>query len=235
MKNHKTKIPLVLLSGLLCDQYVWRSVAERLGDIAEVSILSFAGYSHISTMADYVLSNAPSSFALAGHSMGGRVAIEAYKKHPQRISRLALLNTGVHPVKDSERPSRQRLLDLSKQAGMRAVAETWLPPMMGTQEQNNPSLMGELEAMVLRNTADDFQGQIQSLLNRPNAEAVLPSISIPTLLLSGSDDAWSPVSQLKDIQQQITNSTFIEIENSGHMSTVEKPNEVALALRDWLS
>lgn len=234
MNDSSQKTPLVLLSGLLCDRFVWEAVADNLAGIADVTTFSFAGFNDISAMANYVLSKAPKKFSLAGHSMGGRVALEVYRKAPGRVTRLALLNTGVHSLKDSEIPSRKRLLDLADKDGMEAIADTWLPPMMSSSALKNSNLMMKLRAMVLRHSTDDFHGEIESLLNRPNAEEVLPLISVPTLLLSGSEDAWSPVSQHREIQKKISKSQLIALDDVGHMSTVEAPEKISRALESWL-
>src|SRR5450631_4327348 len=96
------KHSLLLLSGLLCDETIWADIPDRLEDAAEVSIISFGGFSSITGMAEHVLAVAPERFAVAGHSMGGRVALEVMRAAPARVSGLALLNTGVHTVRDGE-------------------------------------------------------------------------------------------------------------------------------------
>src|SRR6266404_7094846 len=105
MANHarsSMKQPLMLLSGLLCDETIWADIPERLGDTADVRIISFRGLSSIPAMAEQVLAAAPERFAVAGHSMGGRVALEVPRSAPRRVSGIALLNTGVHTVRDGE-------------------------------------------------------------------------------------------------------------------------------------
>jgi pimeloyl-ACP methyl ester carboxylesterase len=235
MSDTTEKTPLILLTGLLCDRYMWEEIGALLADIADVTIFSFAGFDSISNMAEKVLADSPKHFALAGHSMGGRVAFEVYRQAPQRVNRLALLNTGVHPRTETEIPGRQKLLDLSINAGMEAVADTWLPPMLSDTARKNPALFEQLKQMVLRHSPQDFNGQIQALLNRPHAETVLSLIQVPTLLISGSKDKWSPVSQHEGIQQQIPGSRLVVLEGVGHMSTIEAPEEIAGAMREWLS
>ena len=235
MNHPSNKSPLVLLCGLLCDRLMWHEVGKLLDDVAEVSIFSFAGFDSISQMAAHVLANSPEQFALAGHSMGGRVAFEIMRQAPHRVTRLALLNTGVHPRSDKEVPGRQKLLELSQGKGMSAVADSWLPPMLSDTARQNPRLVAQLRKMVLRHSKQDFYGQIQALLNRPDAEQVLGQIQVPTLLMSGTEDQWSPVAQHQAIQQHIAGSRLVILEGVGHMSTVEAPEQIALAMRDWLS
>jgi pimeloyl-ACP methyl ester carboxylesterase len=235
LSENQTRAHLVLLCGLLCDRLVWEAVAERLEKEAEISIVSFAGCTSIGEMADRTLERAPRCFALAGHSMGGRVALEVYRRGPERVERLALLNTGVHPVSDAEVPGRQRLLDIAEADGMTAVADAWLPPMVGAHGKQDPSLMNSLRDMVCRHSLEDFSGQIRALLNRPDAECVLPTVRVPTLLLASDEDQWSPISQHEDMQKALPGSRLVTLEGVGHMSTLEAPGAVAAALKAWLS
>ena len=226
--------PLFLLSGLLCDETVWSDIPQRLSETADVRIVSFRGFSSLGEMADHVLATAPAAFAVAGHSMGGRVALEMMRTAPQRITRLALLNTAVHPVRDGEPQSRARWLRLAAERGMSALAAEWLPPMMGQDAVRTAKLMPRLTKMIERSTPRSYAGQVQALLHRQEALSVLAKIKVPTLLLSGSDDAWSRVSQHEAMRRRIPHATLFEIHGAGHMAPVERPDAVALALRQWL-
>jgi pimeloyl-ACP methyl ester carboxylesterase len=228
------KQPLILLSGLLCDESIWSDIPQRLAAVADVSVVSFRGFSSIQAMAGHVLEIAPQRFALAGHSMGGRVALEVIRTAAPRIAGLALLNSGVHAVRDGEPQGRSHLLRVANEHGMRALAAEWLPPMMGKDAARNMELLPRLTAMIERWTADAYAGQVSAMLNRPDALSVLSSIAVPTLLLSGSDDGWSPVSQQESIRRRIPHATLFEIHGAGHMAPIERPEQVAAALREWL-
>jgi pimeloyl-ACP methyl ester carboxylesterase len=228
------KQPLLLLCGLLCDDTIWADIPERLGDVAEARIFSFSGFSSITAMAEQVLAAAPERFAVVGHSMGGRVALEVIRLAPERVVGLALLNTGVHTVRDGEPQSRGRLLRVAYEQGMSALAAEWLPPMMAGGART-AELMPRLTAMVERSTPDSYAGQIDALLNRPEALSVLPTIAVPTLLLSGSEDTWSPMSQHETMRRRIPHATLFEIHGAGHMAPFERPDGVAVALREWLA
>jgi pimeloyl-ACP methyl ester carboxylesterase len=88
--------------------------------------------------------------------------------------------------------------------------------------------------MVERSTPESFACQIRALIERPDAESVLPSIRVPTLLLSGTRDGWSPLEQHRQMQQRIPHATLVGIEDAGHMAPIEQPDAVANALREWL-
>jgi pimeloyl-ACP methyl ester carboxylesterase len=227
--------PLLLLCGLLCDETIWADVPIRLRDVADVHVVSFGGYSSIGDMADHVLSAAPPRFAMAGHSMGGRVALEVWRRARERVAALGLLNTGVHPTRDAEYDSRGLLVRIARTHGMAALAAEWLPPMMGASPARVAQIMPSLVAMVERSTPGSFAGQINALLQRPDARPVLPSIDVPTLLLSGTNDTWSSLSQHADMQRSIPQATLVEIAGAGHMAPIERPDAVARALRAWLA
>ncbi len=228
------KPSLVLLCGLLCDETIWSDIPDRLAPLAQISVVSFRGFSSIPAMAEHVLANGPVCFAMAGHSMGGRVALEVMRRAPGRISGLALLNTGVHAVRDGEPQSRGRLLSLARESGMSALAAEWLPPMMGSDAVRTAELMPKLTAMIERWTPAAYADQVQAMLSRPEALSVLAKIMVPTLLLSGSDDSWSPVSQHETMRRRIPHATLFEIHGAGHMAPIERPEAVAVALREWL-
>ncbi|MEO7206177.1 MAG: alpha/beta fold hydrolase [Steroidobacteraceae bacterium] len=228
------KQSVVLLSGLLCDETFWTDIPQRLAGVADVQVMSFRGFSSIPAMAQHVLEIAPQRFAVAGHSMGGRVALEIVRAAPRRIAGLALLNTSVQAVRNGEPQSRSRLLRVAYELGMPALAAEWLPPMMGSDAARAAELMPRLHAMIQRFTAEAYAGQVTAMLNRPEVLSLLPSIAVPTLLLSGSDDAWSPVSQQQSIRRRIPHATLFEIHGAGHMAPLERPDSVAIALREWL-
>ena len=184
-----------LLPGLLCDATVWRRQAAALAGSHAVEVAEFFGLDSIADMAAHVLARAPLRFSVAGHSMGGRVALEILRMAPERVDRLALLDTGVHPRRPGEAEKRQELVDLAHAQGMRALAGSWLPPMLHPDRRGDADLMAALTAMVCRATPEIHEGQIRALLGRPDAAAQLPGIAVPTLLVCGRQDGWSPLDQ----------------------------------------
>jgi pimeloyl-ACP methyl ester carboxylesterase len=97
---------LCLLPGLLCDRYVFETqILARWRRSLSVQVADFRGHNSISSMAESVLAMAPERFALAGHSMGGRVALEVMRTSRNALNAWRQLDTGAAPARDSEAPA----------------------------------------------------------------------------------------------------------------------------------
>jgi len=193
----------------------------------------------ILAMAEAVLRWAPPTFALAGHSMGGRVAFQVYRLAPERVTKIAVLNTGsdARPGGDAgvaEETGRRKLLSMARSQGMRTMAVEWLKGMLPPYRQDDTLLVEEIIQMFERKSPDLFEIQMLALLGRPNATPLLAEIQCPALVLTGRDDAWSPPARHLDMAQLILKSELVLVPKCGHMSTVERPDDVTAAMRRWL-
>jgi pimeloyl-ACP methyl ester carboxylesterase len=236
--------PLLLLPGLVCDQTVWQQQIDELSDIAVCTCADYGSLDSIPAMAEHVLRSAPERFSIAGHSMGGRVALEVYRLAPDRVARIALLNTGFSPLAAGaagveETRRRGELVALAKSQGMHAMLQQWLPPMIAPRRINDTVLVNSIIEMMSRKTPEIFAAQVRALLARPDAAPVLDQIRCPALLLTGQEDGWSPPAQHaamleKMAAAKIAGSQLVIVPDSGHMSMMERPAEVSPALRAWL-
>lgn len=223
---------LYLLCGLLCDEEVWAGQVSELKKRYDVRVVSFQGLDSIGAMADKVLLDAPARFSLAGHSMGGRVALEVYQRAAVRIDRLALLDTGYEPVGQGEAERRAVLVNKALKKGIATIAETWGRPMIAPCNQT--AVLDRVLAMVGRMSGDIYAGQTRALLGRPDATPVLASINCPTLVLCGAQDAWSPPERHERLAELIPGAVLRIVDDCGHMSTMERPLEVLAALQEWM-
>jgi pimeloyl-ACP methyl ester carboxylesterase len=225
---------ICLLAGLLCDKEVWQAQVQELRKHYDVCVASFGKFDSIPAMAAHVLERAPSRFSLAGHSMGGRVALEVYRQAPHRVERLALLDTGYHPAAAHENESRGSLVRKAQAEGIGAIAETWALPMIADCNRAKAELVGRVLAMVRRMSGEIYARQTLALLTRPDATPVLASIRCPTLILCGKQDTWSRPERHEAMAAAIPHARLRLIDNCGHMSPMEKPAEVLAALQEWL-
>jgi pimeloyl-ACP methyl ester carboxylesterase len=235
----QSKKPVVLLPGLLCDARVWQDSIQMLADIAECRSIDWSTEDSLPAMAETALRQAPAEFWIAGHSMGGRVALEIYAKAPRRVRGIALMNTGYQALApetaEPERKGRYALLEVARTQGMRAMARQWLPPMIHPSRATDEALAETIVSMFARKTPDTLAAQIQALLNRPDRTALLTTIHCPALVLTGYDDGWSPPARHAEIAARIPNGKLVVVPGCGHMSPLEQPEKVSQALREWLS
>jgi pimeloyl-ACP methyl ester carboxylesterase len=228
-------VPLVLLPGLLSDASLWAIQKEALGKDFEIYALpDFYGHSSLATMALAVLERVPRRFALAGHSMGALVALEIMAREPDRVEKLALLNTGAAPPSPKEAAYWQGLVALACGSGMAALAARWLPMLLHPEPMKDAELVRGLTAMMGRATPEIFASQASALLSRPDYRPSLPRILRPTLLVCGREDQLCPVAQHEQIAKAILGADLAVIEDCGHMSTLEQPSAVTARLRQWL-
>ena len=226
---------IYLLCGLLCDRVVWEAQASALQSAHEIRVISFEGLDSMQAMADKVLAYAPERFALAGHSMGGRVALEVYRRAPQRVERLALLDTGYEPVAPGEAERRALLVDKALQEGIGAIAATWGLPMLAPANRNDPLLVQAVVDMVGRMSGPIYAGQTRALLGRPDASEVLKHVTCPAMVICGKEDGWSPPERHERMAALMPAAQLRLIDGAGHMAMMEAPGAVLAALQEWLA
>lgn len=231
---------LLLIPGLLCDAEVWAEQVHALSGLRRCVVAEHGLADSIEAMARQALGLLPEGvpFDVAGHSMGGRCALELLRHVPQRVARLALLDTGFQPRPDdeageAERRQRLALLELARSRGMRAMGQAWLPGMLHPAQHDSP-LADRILAMIERSSPAQFEAQVHALLNRPDAGTVLARVQVPTLLLCGREDRWSPLARHEEMAHRIPGAVLTVVERCGHMSPMEQPQAVAEALRTWL-
>lgn len=213
---------------------------DALADVAVCTCADYGALDSLPAMADAALRAAPDRFSVAGHSMGGRVALEIYRRAPERVAGIALLNTGYLPLAagaagEEEKRKRGELVSLARSEGMRAMLQRWLPPMIDARRIHDTALVNAIIEMMSRKTPDIFEGQVRALLARPDATTVLEAIHCPALLITGREDGWSGPAQHQAMATKVRGSELVIVPDCGHMSTLERPLEVSAALRGWLA
>jgi pimeloyl-ACP methyl ester carboxylesterase len=230
---------LVLVPGLMCDATVWRAPLQALGARLPTQVVDHGMLDSLPAMARALLRAAPPRFALAGHSMGGRVALEVLRLAPERVTHLALLDTGCGALPEGEAGVRERevrdgFLRLAREQGVQAMARHWVRGMVHRERLRDAALIEEIVQMFARKPVEVFAAQIRALLARPDAFALLGAIGVPALVLTGDQDSNSPPGANQEMATAIPAATLCVVERCGHMSMQEQPATVVAALEQWL-
>lgn len=227
---------IYLLCGLLCDDVVWQAQARALAADYDVRVVSFPNQDSLGAMAEHVLAGAPETFALAGHSMGGRVALEVYRCAPGRVERLALLDTGYEAPLPGEADKRAVLVDQALAEGIDSIAAAWGLPMLAPTRRDDPVLVKDVFDMVGRMSGAIYAAQTRALLARPDAADVLARVDCPALVLCGRQDGWSPPERHERMAGLMPRPPLLRlVDDCGHMAMMERPAAVLAALHEWLA
>tara|TARA_B100000676_G_scaffold302032_1_gene350101 strand:+ start:2378 stop:3079 length:702 start_codon:yes stop_codon:yes gene_type:complete len=228
------KIPLVLVPGLLCDDALWRLQIEGLSDVAESTVGNTLQDASISDMAERILTAAPDRFALAGLSMGGYVCMEIMCRAPERVERLALLDTTARADSVEQYKRRKGLIELAKIGKFRGVTPRLLPLLVHARRQNDTALTLCIVEMASRVGQQGFLRQQTAIMTRRAQLKGMKTYNLPVMILCGRDDMLTPLELHEEMANAIPAARLCIVEDCGHLSTLEQPNVVTALLRDWL-
>ena len=222
-----------ILPGLLEDADAFEAVIEGLRDVATCVVADLTRANTMAGLAKEALKQAPwEKFLLAGHSMGGYVALEVMRQAPQRVTGLALLNTNARPDTPESTENRRRLMALADR-DFESVSTTLLPRLMTKEHLEDPLLTGTIGQMALAVGKDSFKRQEEAIIGRIDSRPHLKDIRCPTLVIAASEDQLMPVAVLQEMADAIPGARLEVVEDSGHMTTLEHPERIVELLRDW--
>ncbi len=231
---------IVFLPGLLCDETVWQPQMDAFTRFnINMKFIDYGDADSLPAMANIVAAEVDGQCALVGHSMGGRVALEFARNTPERITRMVLMDTGYLPLAKAESGKqetmgRMALVSMAKKHGMRAMGKHWMLNMIHPEQHKNYSLCTTILDMIESRSISSFVAQQNALLNRPDATPVLNALNCPTLFVTGDHDNWSPFEQHVAMAKLARQENLKLIFNSGHMTTLEQPEQVNESLIQWL-
>lgn len=229
---------LLLLPGMLSDWAFWGQQIQALNDICIPRVAEYGHADTIEAMADTVLSSTPDRFVIAGHSMGGRIALELFRRAPNRVSKLGLFCTDFRgrTANDAlEESGRLNLLALARSDGMPALGQLWAKHVVAPQRRFDAALVCAISEMAARHSIRQLEAEIHAGGTRPDQAAVLSTITCPTLICAGGNDAMRPVVVHQSMAAVIPQSRLEVFPNSGHMIAMEEPEALSAAMRAWIS
>lgn len=225
---------LVLLSGMLGDHTAWADVAPELGDVARASFPRIDQADTIAALATRVLAEAPERFALAGHSLGGIVALQVVRDAPERVTRLALVNTSGRDASGPQLTSWAALTDRTRAGGFAGVADE-LGRQTLPESRREDELIARNVDMAETVGPEGLLRQLRAQATRPDSRPDLGTIGVPTLVVSGALDHVCPPALQEELAAGIPGARHVVLESAGHMAPLEAPHELAHALREWLT
>jgi pimeloyl-ACP methyl ester carboxylesterase len=229
------RIPLLLLPGLNTTARLYEAQVEALADIIDPMVADLTRHATMGALATDVLAKAPPRFALAGLSMGGYVAFEIMRRAPDRVDRLALLDTQARPDTPEATARRRRLVKFAEAGDFETVLTllAWTD-LVATTRASDDSLEAIIYGMGREIGPEAFVRQEEAIIGRPDSRPMLPRIACPTLVLVGDDDRITPPALAEEMAEGIPDAWLIVVEDCGHLSALERPLAVNVALREWL-
>ncbi|WP_395826441.1 alpha/beta fold hydrolase [Collimonas sp.] len=232
MDTHANLPDLLLLPGFMLDQALWEDIRDELQRLGRLHFGDLGQDDSISAMAARVLQHAPERFVLIGFSMGGYVAQAIMQQAPQRVIALCLLNTSARQQDAREIAGNRMQLELARQVPFKGLTSRALASSVHPDRAHDRELLDRLQAMALRNGKEVFIRQLSAL--RSDGYAELQKIDCPTLIVASRNDQLSSIAEAQQMQAQIAAAQMVVIEDCGHMTPLEKPQELLRIISDWL-
>jgi len=224
-----------MLPGLLCDAALFAPQVPPLADIVAPVVADLTRDDSLAAMAARVLGEAPPRFALAGLSMGGYLAQEIMRQAPERVLRLALLDTSARADTPERAAQRRDFIALAQKGEFKGITPRMLPVYLHRDHLGDARLTGSVLAMAERIGRDAYLRQVAAIMGRPDSRADLAKIRVPSLVLCGRDDVATPLSLHEAMAALIPGARLAVIDRCGHLSTLEQPDAVKAELRRWLA
>lgn len=227
--------PLVLLPGMMCDARLYGPQIKTLGRDRAIHVAPIQAQDTVEAMATEVLANAPATFALAGLSMGGIVAMEVVRRAPTRVTRLALMDTNALSETPAYAASREPQIARVMAGSLVEVMREDMKPDYLAPGAGRQAVLDLVMDMALEMGEGVYLRQSRALQRRPDQQNVLRKLKIPTLILCGEHDRLCPVSRHQFMADLIHGAELCIVPDAGHLPTLEQPEAVNAALKQWLS
>jgi len=228
-------LPTVLIPGLLCTPRLYAEQIPALWGFGSVTVADHTRDDSMAGIARRILAQAPPKFALIGLSMGGYVAFEVQRQAPERVAKLALLDTTARPDAPEQTEQRKRQIEMARHGRFDGIAQLLFPRFVAAARHGDRALQDVVRTMAEDTGAEAFVRQQTAIMNRADSRAGLGAIACPTLVVVGADDALTPPDRAAEMVAAISGARQRVVPECGHLSTLEQPETVTQALVAFLS
>jgi pimeloyl-ACP methyl ester carboxylesterase len=229
-----SSIPVVLVPGLACSARLYEPQLPQLWRRGPVTVADHTREDSLAAMAARILQQAPPRFALAGLSMGGYVSMEIMRQAPERVLRLALLDTTAEPETPAQTERRLGQIALAEQGRYGEALDQLYPILVHARRREDGALRKLFDLMAQEVGAEAFARQQRAIMGRPDSRQSLAAVACPTLVIVGDGDELTPPDRAREIAGIIPGCRLAVIPDCGHLSTLERPGPVTAALAAWL-
>ena len=227
-------LPTVLIPGLFVTARLYAEQIPALWRFGPVTVADHRRGNSMIGLAQSILDDAPPRFALVGLSMGGYIAFEMMRQAPERIEKLALLDTTARPDAPEQTAVREQQIEAAQAGRFAETVDQLFPRLVHASRGNDEALRQQVRQMAEETGADAFVRQQRAIMGRADSRPDLGRIACPTLILVGEGDQITPPDRAREMADGISGAEFVVVPDSGHLSTIEKPAEVTRALVRWL-
>jgi len=227
-------MPILLVPGLASSPRVFGPVMPTLWRMGPVTVANHIRDDNMGAIARRILAEAPPRFALAGHSMGGYIAFEIMRQAPERVAKLALINTRARPDTAEVTARRQDQMVRAAGGGFHGVLDEMFPDLVHPSRHGDAALRQLIHDMGDDVGAEAFIRQQTAIIGRPDSRPTLAWIKCPTLVLTGDQDNTIPNALSMEMASGIPGAKLVVLPNCGHMPQPEAPQATAEALTEWL-
>lgn len=225
--------PLVLLPAMMTDARLFSPLLPVLSRYGAVMVGHIGGAQRIEDLATHVLNAAPARFALAGVELGGMVAMEVIRRAPERVTRLALMDTTPLAESPQHAAAREPLIIAARTGRLAEVMADLRPASAFAPGTGRPQILDALRKMADDAGPEVFANQTRALQRRRDQQATLRRVGCPALVLSGQLDSVYPLRRHEVMADLIPPARLVTIQNAGHLALMAQPSKVLEALADW--
>ena len=227
--------PIVLIPGMLCSAEVFAPQVAALWPYGPVTVASTLEGETLAAIASVILASAPPRFALCGISMGGYICLEIMRQAPERVLKLALLNTSADPEPPQGIAQRRALVAQARAGDFRALLKQVLPSILLHPDHRSDEALIEVNVLMgLTVGVEGMARQQEAIIARADSRPHLAAISVPTLVLVGDSDLLTPPDRSEALAAAIPGARVVVVPECGHASTLEQPEAVNRALIEWI-